>query len=120
MYKNIVDQDKFEETVKQTRSVYSDYKYPNTKEEYWAIVDKYWSSLLNIILMFGPEYIIHDGESKMLAVAATQLKENHSSELVDFFQKTWASAPDTGHIHAIPAWHILCDLCSESYLLGEE
>lgn len=115
-----MDQVGFAETVKQTQSVFSEYKYPTTKEEYWAVVDKYWSYLLDIVLRFGPEYVIHNGETKKLAVAATQLKEIRSSELEEYFQKTWASAPDTGHIHAIPAWHILCDLCSESYLLFED
>ena len=120
MYKNIFDQDRFAETVKQTQSVFSEYEYPTTKDEYWMIVDKYWSYLLDIVLQFGPEYVIYNEETKKLAVAATQLKAIRSSELAEYFQKTWTSAPDTGHIHAIPAWHILCDLCSESHLLFEE
>jgi len=120
MFKNIIDQDAFLEKVKVSQSLFDGYTYPTTKEEYWAIVDKYWIHLLDIVLQFGPEYIMHNGEYKKLAIAATSLKENRSPELDEYFQKTWAAAPDTGHIHAIPAWHILCDLSSESYLLSNE
>ena len=120
MYKDIEHQEVFSNTVKETQSIFAGYTYPTTKEEYWAIVDKYWSYLLDIILRFGPESVIQNGEVKKLAIAATYLKEIHSSKLAEYFQKSWAAAPDTGHIHAIPAWHILCDLCSESHVLFKE
>lgn len=120
MYKNIINQEAFAERVSNTQSQFTDYRYPTNKEEYWNVVDKYWSYLLDIILQFGPEVVLHNGEVKKLAIAATSLKENRSTELVEFFNKTWASAPDTGYIHAIPAWHILCDLCSESIVLYED
>lgn len=119
MYKDVIDQKMFAEKVRQAQDPFSEYKYPSTKEEYWAIVDKYWSHLLNIILQMGPDYVTLDDETVKLAIAATRLKEQHSTTLVKYFQNTWAAAPDTGYIHAIPAWHILCDLCSESYLAYE-
>ena len=120
MFKDIFDQETFAAHVSNTQSQFADYRYPTNKEEYWSVVDKYWSYLLDIVLRFGPEYVIHNGETKRLAIAATSLKEKRSTELVEYFNKTWASAPDTGHIHAIPAWHILCDLCSESIVLYED
>ena len=120
MYKNVIDQKAFAEYVNNTQVPFAAYRYPTNKEEYWNVVDKYWSYLLDIVLRFGPEYIIYNEETKKLADVITSLKETHSTELVEYFNKTWASAPDTGYIHAIPAWHILCDLCSESIVLYED
>ena len=103
--------------------IHGSYKIPSSKEEYWQTVNEYWSELLNIILMFNPEFIEkmnHIDFGKKTAVVVTQLKQNKDIELVNWFNAAWASAPDDGRIHLIPAWNQLCDLCSESYLLYEE
>ena len=99
----------------------TEYKVPNTKEEYWQVVEKYWDELLNIILMYAPETLFEKkffGEKT--SVVATRLMKQKDPMLLSFFNKTWASAPDDGRIHLIPRWHILCDLCSEGYLIHEE
>jgi hypothetical protein len=124
MYKNIPESkhDSFCKRVINVQSAFKSYQCPTTKEEYWQVVDDYWSNLLDIILMFGPENIINadsDNVVEKLAVVATRYKENRDIRLVDFFNKSWSSAPDDGEIHLIPTWHILCDLCSESYLVIE-
>jgi hypothetical protein len=123
MYKNIPEsqQENFHRRVVQAQK--PNYICPTTKEEYWQVVDDYWSNLLNIILMFGPETIVDvdsDSVIEKLAVVVNRYKENRDIRLVDIFNKTWASAPDDGRIHLIPAWPILCDLCSESYLVLDE
>jgi hypothetical protein len=120
MYKNIPEseQETFHKKVLATKQ----YKYtcPTTAEEYWQVIDNNWTDLLNIILMFGPENVIDTSADciiEKLAVVATKYKDSRDIRLIDLFNKTWASAPDDGRIHLIPAWHILCDLCSESYLV---
>jgi len=94
------------------------YEYPKTKEEYWDVVNLYWAELFSIILTFLPEEINIDTLERT-EVHVIRLKENKDPTLCRYFNYAWASAPDDGRIHAIPAWHILCDLCSESYLLIE-
>lgn len=119
MYKNIIDQESFAQKVKNIQSIFADYEYPKTPQEYWSVVDKYWIHLLNIILRFGPDTVEVNGEIVKLAVAASRLKEARSPDLVNYFHDSWVSAPDDGCIHAIPAWGILRDLCSESYLVQD-
>jgi hypothetical protein len=41
-------------------------------------------------------------------------------KIARLFNAAWWNAPDSPHIHEIPSWQMLCDLCSESYLLMED
>lgn len=89
------------------------YSYPKTKEEYWETVDKYWENLFDILYMFLPkEDVTH----------ADHLRLEKNPDISKLFNDAWWAAPDSPSIHSIPSWHVLCDLCSESYLLyeGEE
>ena len=103
------DQTNFQYKVTEAQKDFSDYSYPTTKEEYWAIVDKYWPEIKNILLEFT--YLDSDDLDKWV--------EERNSEIASVFNNAWFNAPDSGRIHLIPAWHIFCDLCSESYLLYE-
>jgi len=95
------------------------YDHPKTKEDYWATVDEYWPELLQLILTYAPATLDElVGDKK--AVAATKLKQERSVKLCEMFNQAWASAPDDGRIHLLPAWNVLCDLCSECHLLFEE
>lgn len=127
MYKNVPKnkQEEFHNQVKLAQAPLSGYKCPTTSEEYWWTVDNYWSYLLNIIERFGPslkiDELLFNGEILLSrSVAVTRWKENRNFRLAEYFDQTWAHAPDTGSIHLIPGWHIFCDLASESYLAYEE
>lgn len=87
------------------------YSYPKTAEEYWNVVEAYWKDLENILGQFL---------TRADLVEASKLKMAKDKNLVEYFQKAWDNAPDAGWIHSIPSWHILCDLCSECYVLYEE
>lgn len=87
------------------------YSYPKNKEEYWQIVDEYWESLLNILQTFC---------SKEEVLQADQFRHQRNADIVDSFGQAWSRAPDDYAIHKINSWHILCDLCSESYVLSDE
>ena len=127
MYKNVPEnkQEEFHNRVKLAQAPLSSYKYPTTSEEYWWTVDNYWSYLLAIMGRYGPPLKLDsmfDGNqiSSITIVNATRWKENRDIRLVEYFNATWAAAPDCGTIHQIAGWHILCDLCSEAYLVYEE
>jgi len=115
MYKNIPDhlQNKFQIKVNETKP--SNYKYPTTLDEYWSIVDKYWPQLLNLFSRFLPPVVL-DLQENTHTIAETYRK-NRNPEIIYLFNKTWSNAPDDGSIHLLDGWYVLCDLCSESYLL---
>lgn len=87
------------------------YSYPKTKEEYWDIVDRYFQDLYNIMVMFLPKHEL---------AKVDNLRLTKDRELSRLFELTWGNAPDNRSIHNIPAWHVLCDLCSEAYVLYED
>jgi hypothetical protein len=103
------DQKQFHNKVVEAQKDFSDYCYPYTKEEYWQIVDKYWPQIKNIVLMFT---LLDENE-------LDRCVKERSPAIGSIFNNAWFKAPDDGRIHLIPAWHIFCDLCSESYLLHE-
>jgi len=85
--------------------------YPKTKEEYWLLVDAHWEDLYDILFRFLP---------KSELAQADYLRLNMDSEISRLFQHAWENAPDSRSIHSIPSWNILCNLCSESYVLYED
>jgi hypothetical protein len=103
------DQTNFQYKVTEAQKDFSDYSYPTTKEEYWVIVDKYWPQIKDIVLMFT---LLDEDE-------LDRCVKERSPAIGSIFNNAWFKAPDDGRIHLIPAWHIFCDLCSESYLLHE-
>lgn len=98
------------------------YSYPKTKDGWWANVDEYWDDLYSILLSFLP--IVDVGADIGLTIRLDKkvqlLKDNKDIELARYFGMAWARAPDDSSIHNIPSWHVLCDLCSEEYVLYEE
>jgi hypothetical protein len=91
----------------------SNYSYPKTKEEYWNIVDQHWENLYDILFMYLPKEEVAKADNLRLA---------KDRKIANLFNDAWFAAPDHRSIHSIPSWHVLCDLCSESYVLyeGEE
>lgn len=122
-YKNVPDEMQGIVHQQARNAIPQDYRYPTTKDEYWQTVDKYWPQLLDILLRFLPNVnsdLNSPNFGRKTAVIAEELRSNRNDEIVYLFDSAWASAPDDGRIHVIPCWNILCDLCSESYLLFEE
>ena len=44
-------------------------------------------------------------------------KNRRDKKLASLFQDAWYHAPDTPLLHKIPGWLLMCDLCSEEYML---
>ncbi len=112
MYKNIPleEQKEFHSRVIANKKQYS---YPETKEQWWSLVDRFWPELFSIVVTYNPPSI--NGQKTPLYIGA--LKNNKDAELAEIFSQAWGRAPDDGYIHLIPGWDVLCDLCSESYVL---
>lgn len=87
------------------------YSYPKNEEEYWNIVDSHWDKLYDILACFLPR--------ERLATA-DNLRLSKDPKIARLFNEAWFNAPDSPSIHSIPAWHVLCDLCSESHVLHED
>ena len=49
-----------------------------------------------------------------------QFVEQRSEGLVALLSQTWFGIPESMDAHALPAFGVLCDLCSESYVLYPE
>jgi hypothetical protein len=46
------DQENFQHKVVEAQIDFSNYIYPDSKESYWATVDRYWPQIKDIVLMF--------------------------------------------------------------------
>ena len=83
---------------------------PETREEYFSLADKYRNELYHIIVDFSGR----DNADEFILFLDEQ-----SNSIASILHQTWADAPDKPWIHSIPGWHVLCDLCSEDYVLDE-
>ncbi len=123
MYKNIPEeeQDIFGNKVREVQP--TNYKYPTTYNEYWNTVDEYWPQLLNLFARFLPTHLPKEENSweiEYTHIIAEMYRRNKNPKILNLFNRTWSSAPDDGHIHLLGGWSVLCDLCSESYLLDTQ
>jgi hypothetical protein len=82
---------------------------PTNKTEYWKFVNEYFDALENIIKRFAPDKLEE----------AQLYKKEQNPQIARIFELCWENAPDEPNIHFIRAWNILCNLCSESYVLDE-
>jgi hypothetical protein len=86
-------------------------EYPETEEEYRRLVDLYWKDLVYLAHRFSKHT-----EREML-----KLKEKDDLEgLSRIFHKIWWGMPDQEWVRIEPGFFVLCDLCSEDYVLRGE
>jgi len=95
--------------------------YPKTKDEWWILVDQNWPDLLGILNRFigmtDNEDINGNITECQRSEEIARMKQKRDSRLVRYFNGAWLNAPDIPEIHEIPGWSLLCDLCSEEYVL---
>jgi hypothetical protein len=98
--------------------------YPKTKEEYWDLIDLHWMNLQEIFWLYLPMSEAVDYRKqpidRRMCIEVNRLRDERSDILPRYFHAAWAAAPDSFHIHSIPSWGVLCDLCSEEYVLHEQ
>lgn len=91
--------------------------YPKNKEDWWTLVDENWEALLSILARFLPLSTKPPGTPSDILKAK---KNKDGYKLLRYFNSAWNEAPDESWIHEIPAWDVLCTLCSEDYVLEED
>jgi hypothetical protein len=98
--------------------------YPKTKEEWWQMLDENWPDLLDILYrwigMDDRENVDGKITNEARAVEIERMRKEHNPAIVRYLSAAWCNAPDVMGLHSIPGWNMLCDLCSEEYLLHDE
>lgn len=97
------------------------------KETWWKAVDGNWNYLKEILWKFLPMagFRIISGigrvepSAERMELHVEELKQNHDSLLKCYFDIAWEVAPDSSGIHRIAGWGILCELCSEGWVLDK-
>ena len=81
-----------------------------TNTDWWETVDWFFSDLLSLRRLFLSEV----SESEFI-----ELRMKRDNKLAYYLEEIWNNAPDVPNIHSLIGWDILCDLCSEAYVLYE-
>lgn len=117
---------------------------PTTKEEWWQLVESNYNDLFYLIGKFHPEnYRIHrynitaDKAEKVCENVRNEIRsrnafndvhpldrfkklyDTRNSDLASLLSETWFGMPESSDIRSEPGFFVLCDLCSESYVLEE-
>lgn len=106
----------------------------DTKEEWWQLVDSNWDALEELIRAFW----INDTKLPITAENAelarsevleeypvkeydyNSLKQSRNPELSAFFDNLYWKIPESTDCWKYRGFGVLCDLCSESYVLFED
>lgn len=99
------------------------YTTPNNSQEYWQIVDDNWNDIKHILNLYLPTFQAQWIDKTTLSISLgeyiEELKNAQNPRLVRVFNAAWFAAPDDIGIWSHKSWGILCDLCSEEYVLYE-
>lgn len=116
--------------------------YPKTAEEWWEQVGHYREELLDLVLNFHPYYRKHHDfviTAPTAEIACQMVREDICDEtkidpawlfeqycieknpkLSKLLDEAWFGMPESITVRSLPGFGVLCDLCSEAYLLHEE
>lgn len=120
----------------------SEIDYPKTAEEWWALVEANKQVLLGLVMNFHPVYRRSNSQYPITAALAERVCEavrkqlvegkqedpqrrferylvSHDSDLVVLLNEVWFGMPESDAVHFEPGFAMLCDLCSEEYVLDE-
>lgn len=100
------------------------YKSPSNATEYWAIVDYYWDDINHILNIYLNTYARFWIDNTLLPTTLgeyiTTLKETRNPRLCRVLHSAWWNCPEEkSHEADHKGWNVLCDLCSEEYVLYE-
>jgi len=116
--------------------------YPKTAGEWWALFDLHKQEMLDLTSSYHPWYRIPHPEHKITAgraevvrqVFATEFASDESecpearfhryatlrdSRMVELLNQVWFGMPESMESRDVIGFGVLCDLCSEGYVLEE-
>lgn len=117
--------------------------YPKDAEEYWFLAEKYKEVLLRLIEKYHP-YYLRKHAVKITVPLAESIRERaareiaeterieppaetfkrclreKSADIVDVLQDTWFGMPESTSVREEEGFGLLCDFCSECYVLEEK
>ena len=100
----------------------------DTAQDWWNAVDDNWDDLLSIIgdqmIIDAPAHEIPgNAEAELTGRTILQevihLKKTRGTKLARYFAASWCLSSDS-YAWSVPGWGVLCDLCSEEWVLYEE
>lgn len=108
-------------------------KCPTNKEEWWKLVDDNWEDLQSLIVIFHPsnksvpklkitanraEKVRQSIVKKITTIPDyKELKKNRDPKLAGVLDDTYWGIPESVDCWNYKGFGLLCDLCSESYVL---
>ncbi len=116
--------------------------YPQTAGEYWALVEANQDVLQDLIATYHPYYRRPHLDQHITASVAEEVCEavrkqiqeeaqedpqqqfrvmlsKRDSQVVDLFNAVWWGMPESMESRCAPGFGLLCDLCSEAYVLED-
>jgi len=116
--------------------------YPKDADEYWALAEANKDDLVTLIQRFHPyngtvhsgfEITAHAAERMCAGVRESIAREvlesptqsferclaEKDDHIVDILNHTWFGMPESTGVRCLPGFGVLCDLCSESYVLEQ-
>lgn len=99
-----------------------------TSKDWWKLVNDHWHNLIKIIahhIDMNHVAYVAPGDERTPYTGRTVEKEleflrsSKDTKLARYFHATWGLASE-GYAWTVPSWNVLCDLCSEEWVLYEE
>ena len=113
--------------------------YPQTAEEWWAVVEYYQVDLRTLVTVFHPYYRnapglpitapkaeqaceeareeIRSQEQDDPLLRFEEYRKGKNAELANLLNDVWFGMPESVAVREEPGFGVLCDLCSEAYVL---
>lgn len=85
---------------------------PRTAAEWWSLLGTNRTRIAEIMVRVG----VAEKQRNAFEAAVTF---RDVEQICRLLQLTWENAPDRAEIHSWAGWSVLCDLCSENYLVKE-
>ena len=85
-----------------------------TEKDWWNVLNENIVDIKALFLMFLPPSRRHKASERDFA-----LSEKDYKVILSDLNEVWSRAPDKPHIHSIPGWAVLCDLCSENWVFSD-
>ncbi|MCK9458183.1 MAG: hypothetical protein M0R80_00710 [Proteobacteria bacterium] len=115
---------------------------PETAEQWWTLVEQYHDELRELVSTFHPcnhtytdfaitaevaEAICEQARAAIRAKDADdpierfeQYRTEKNPKLASLLNETWFGMPESTEVRSYPGFGVLCNLCSEAYVLQED